>query len=137
MHLVLIIFGILALGFFLNVILKQTYNFFFFLGKKPWLWILIVTVFSGLFWFICAFLGWSVSVPAWAATISLIMNLPPSSNKESKESANEIYSEMGMKNGVLLYRIGLGGFVLAAIASWVIFYGQSCNNAGECSGFFK
>ena len=136
MNIVLTILGILVLGFFLNVVVKQTYNFIFILGKKPGLWILIVTIASSLFWLLCASLGWSVSVPAWAVTMALFMNLPPSSSKESKELANEMYSEMGLKHGALLYRIGLGGFVASAIASWVIFYGKTCDSAGQCSGFW-
>ena len=47
-----------------------------------------------------------------------------------------MYAEMGISHGALLYRVGLAGFVVAALVGWVIFYGQSCNSAGECSGFF-
>jgi len=31
---------------------------------------------------------------------------------------------------------GLGGFVAASIAGWATFYVQSCNSAGQYSGFF-
>lgn len=136
MDIVLNIIGILALGFFVNVVLKQTYNFVFFMGKKPLLWVLVVAAVSVLLWFVCALLGWSVSIPAWAATIAFFMNIPPRSNSESKAQASEMYSELGLKHGAILYRVGLGGFVVASIAGWVIFYGQSCNSAGQCSGFF-
>lgn len=136
MNIALSILGILILGFLLNVVLKQTYNFIFFLAKKPILWVFIVTILSSLFWLLCAFVGWSVSIPAWAAIMAFFMNLPPSSTKESKELANEMYTEMGLKHGSLLYRFGLGGFVVASIVCWVIFYSQTCNSAGRCSGFF-
>jgi len=64
------------------------------------------------------------------------MNICPRSSNESRAQANEMYSEMGLKHGAILYRVGLGGFVIASIVGWVIFYGQSCNSAGQCSGFF-
>lgn len=136
MEIALNIVGILVLGFLVNVVLKQTYNFVFFMGKKPLLWVLIVTVVSALLWFFCALLGWSVSIPAGVATIAFFMNIPPSSTIESKAQAQEMRSEMGLKHGALLYRVGLGGFAAASVAGWVIFYGQSCNSAGQCSSFF-
>jgi hypothetical protein len=133
---VLNIIGILALGFFVNVVLKQTYNFIFYMCRKPLLWVLVAAAVSGLLWFVSALLNWSVSIPAWAATIAFFMNIPPRSTTESKAQANEIYAEMGLKHGSLLYKVGLGGFVVSSIASGVIFYGQSCSSAGQCSGFF-
>jgi len=136
MDIALSIIGILVLGFVLNVMFKQSYNFVFFLAKKPLLWVCLVTALSGLFWFISGFSGLSVSSAAWATTMAVFMNLPPSSTSDAKALANEMYAEMGIKHGALLYRIGLAGFVVSALVGWVIFYGQSCNSAGECSGFF-
>ena len=136
MDIVLLVAGILILGFLLNVVLKQSYNFVFYLAKNPLLWICLVTGLSGLFWFVCGFFGLSVSVTAWATIMAFFMNLPPSSTTEAKTLANEMYEEMGIKHGALLYRLGLAGFVVAAIASWIIFYGQTCNSVGQCSGFF-
>lgn len=136
MNIALSTIGILVLGFLLSFTLKQTYNFIFFLSKKPVMWIFVVTVISGFFWLLSALLGSPVSIPAWATTIAIITNLPPRSTNESKELVREIYSEMGLKHGSLLYRFGLGGFAVASIGSWVIFYGQTCNSAGQCSTFF-
>ena len=136
MDIALTLIGIVVLGFALNLIFKQSYNFVFFLAKKPLLWICFVTVLSGLFWFICGFYGLSVSSAAWATTMAVFMNFPPRSTSEAKALANEMYAEMGLNHGALLYRVGLAGFVIAALAGWVIFYGQTCNSVGECSGFF-
>ncbi|WP_311952042.1 hypothetical protein [Halomonas garicola] len=91
---------------------------------------------GSLLWFVSAVFNWSVSIPAWAAAIAFFMNLPPRSTLESKAQANEIYAEMGLKHGALLYQVGLGGFVVSSMVGWVVFYGQSCNSAGQCSGFF-
>jgi len=63
------------------------------------------------------------SVPPWAATIAFFMNIRPRSSNESRAQSNEMYSEMGLKHGAILYRVGLGGFVIASIVGWVIFYG--------------
>jgi hypothetical protein len=136
MDMVLSIIGILALGFLANVVLKQTYNFIFYLGGKPLLWALVAAAVGGLLWFVSAVFNWSVSIPAWAAAIAFFMNLPPRSTPESKAQTNEKYAEMGLKHGALLYRVGLGGFVVSSIVGWVVFYGQSCTSAGQCSGFF-
>lgn len=133
MNVILTVIGILILGFILNVILKQTYNLIFIFGKKPFAWALTTGLVSFAFWFMCAAFAWSVSIPAWACTIAFFMNVPPSHSKGGKELANVMYSEMGIENGALLYRIGLGMFVVLAIASWVIFYGEFCNSAGQCS----
>lgn len=136
MDILLGIIGILALGFFVNVVLKQTYNFIFYLGRKPFLWVLVSVAVGGLLWFVSAAFNWSVSIPGWASVIAFFMNLPPRSTPESKMQANEIYAEAGLKHGALLYRIGLGGFVVSSVVGWVVFYGQSCTSAGKCSGFF-
>lgn len=116
MDMVLNIIGILALGFFVNVVLKQAYNFIFYMGRKPLLWVLVAAVVSGLLWFVCALLNWSVSIPAWTATIAFFMSIPPRSTSESKAQANKVYSEMGLKHGALFYRVGLGGFVVSSFA---------------------
>lgn len=57
--------------------------------------------------------------------------MPPSSSNEAKALANEMYTEMGLSHGALLYRAGLAGFVVAALVGWVIFYAQLCNSAGN------
>ena len=135
MDVVISIIGIMVLGFLLNVLFKQSYNLVFFLEKKPVLWVFLITLMGGLFWFFSGLSGLSVSTAAWATTMAVAMNFPPRSTSESKEIANEMYLEMGIKHGPLLYRLGLAGFVISALAGWVIFYGKTCNSAGECSGF--
>lgn len=134
METILMITGILLLGFVINVLLKQTYNFIFVIEHKPVLWILIMGIVSALVWGISAIFSWNVNIPAWSTTIAFFMNLPPEhKNREEKENVNqmvdEFYSGMGIKHGRLLYRLGLISFVLSGIASWILFYGEICH---EC-----
>ena len=129
MDTILMIFGILLLGFVINVLLKQTYNFIFFIGRKPVLWILVITIISTVVWGISATFSWNVNVPAWSSTIAFFMNLPPEhNNREEKENANqmvdEFYAGMGIKHGRLLYRLGLASFACSGIASWLLLYGE-------------
>lgn len=136
MDLVLTVIGVLALGFLINVILKQTYNFIFFFAKKPILWSVLITGVAALLWFICAFSGASVSVPFWASAIALYMNWPPKLTKNEKELAKEMYVDMGLPKGPAFYRLGLFGFVTASLISWLVFYSESCDKFGNCIGFF-
>lgn len=134
MDTILLITGILLLGFVVNVLLKQTYNFIFFIGQKPALWILVVSTISVIIWGISAASSWEVNIPAWSSTIAFFMNLPPEhKSREEKEIANqmadEFYNETGVKNGRLLYKLGLISFACSGIASWLLFYGEICT---EC-----
>jgi hypothetical protein len=137
MNIVLSLTGILIFGFIINVILKQSYNFLFFLGRKPLAWIGSVVVIALIVWGVSAIAGWGVSIPAWACALALFLNLPPSQNTaEEKETvkmmADEVYAEMGIKHGRLLHRAGLAVFAFTCLGSWVIFYGEVCTGK-ECT----
>jgi hypothetical protein len=128
MGIVLAIIGIIVLGFVVNVAIKQSYNFLFFLGRKPLLWIIFVGIVAIAVWGLSDVARWGVSVPAWACTIALFMNLSPRQKSAEEQQAiqamaDEVYSEMGIRHGRLLYRLGLVVFVVACLASWVVFYG--------------
>ena len=129
MDTILMIAGIFLLGFVINVLLKQTYNFIFVIGNKPVLWILVMAIVGAVVWGISATFSWDVNIPAWSSTIAFFMNLPPKhKSREEKEIANqmvdELYAGMGIKHGRLLYRLGLASFVCSGIASWLFFYGE-------------
>lgn len=133
--------GIVLLGFVTNVLLKQTYNFIFIIGQKPFVWMVLVAIVGIVVWGICAAFDWSVNIPAWASTMAFFMNLPPGhKNPGGKESAHqltdEIYAEMGIKNGRILYRLGLTIFVFSCFVSWVLFYGESCSG-NECQSIIE
>lgn len=141
MDTILMITGILLLGFVINVLLKQTYNFIFFIGQKPILWIFVVATLGVIIWSISAAFSWDVNIPAWSSTIAFFMNLPPEhKSREEKERTNlmvdEFYAEMGVKNGRLLYKLGLISFACSGIASWLLFYSEICSGS-ECKSIFE
>ncbi|KAF3980836.1 MAG: hypothetical protein HFP76_00020 [Methylococcales symbiont of Iophon sp. n. MRB-2018] len=141
MDIVLTIVSIVIFGFVINVLLKQSYNFIFFIGQKPFIWILAVAIIGVFAWGLSAIFGWGVNIPTWASTMAFFMNLPPSyNNSDEKESAHqmvdEFYAEMGLKNGRLLYRFGLASFVFSCLASWVLFYGEVCSG-NECQSILE
>ncbi|MDR4485431.1 MAG: hypothetical protein R3B95_19910 [Nitrospirales bacterium] len=137
MSTVLVILGIVVLGFVVNVALKQSYNFLFLLGGKPLWWVVTVAVVAIVVWAVAAVVGWGVNVPAWACTIAFFMNLPPAKkNLEAGAVAqtlvDDFYSEMGIKHGQFFYKLGLAVFAVACLASWIAFYGEVCSVDGEC-----
>jgi len=141
MDIVLTIVSIVVFGFIINVLLKQFYNYIFFIAQKPYIWIFAVAIIGVFTWGLSAILGWSINIPAWASIMAFFMNLPPSyNNSREKELAHqmvdEVYSEMGLKNGRLLYKLGLAIFVFSCLASWVLFYGEVCS-ANECKSILK
>ncbi len=136
MSTVLTIVGIVVLGFIVNIVLKQSYNFLFILSKKPLLWIATIAVVAIVIWSVSAAFKCGVSIPAWVCAIALLMNLPPrqksADDKRAVQAmADEIYSEIGIKHGRLLHRMGLAAFVLACLISWATLYGEICSG-GEC-----
>ena len=121
MDIALLMAGVLVLAALLNGILRWTYLVVFFLGEKPIIWGLLVTGAGGLFWFVCARLGWSVSVPFWSSLIAVSANTIPFT---SRKQAREEYAEMGLKYRGVLHSLGLAGFVIASLAGWSAFYGE-------------
>ena len=140
MNIVLVVAGIVILGFLVNVVLKQSYNFLFFVGGKPVLWIVTVAFVGVAVWALSAVVGWSVSVPAWACAMALLMNRAPAKERGREQSvaasADAVYAEMGIRHGRILYRMGLVAFAMACLVSWVSFYGEVCSG-GECGSVIK
>ncbi len=132
MNWILVIIGIIVFGFIINVLLKQSYNFVFFLGKKPKTWIIICGIIAILAWWLSASFNWSVSIPAWSSLIGFLLNIPPKNKdpklqKELDELSEESYKNIGIPNGKFLYRVGLGVFIAVCVLSWLLFYTQIQN----------
>lgn len=112
----------------LTIIGKQTYNFIFFIGKKPILWIIIMLLLGFLFFMIGSKIQNSFNAVWWSAVLTFFALLPPKKNKDLESeinlAVNDIYSEMGIKNGQIKYRIGLAAYVIGCIIGWIVFYGQ-------------
>lgn len=140
MSIVLAIAGIVVLGFAVNVVLRQSYNFLFLVGRQPVLWIVVVALVGVAVWALSAVVGWSVSVPAWACAMALLMNRAPAKERGREQfveaSADAIYAEAGTRRGRILYRLGLVAFAMACLGSWVSFYGEVCSGE-ECGSVIK
>jgi hypothetical protein len=136
MSTVLLIVGIVFLGFIVNVTLKQSYNFIFIIGKKPLLWIATMAIVAIVVWYVSAAAKLGVSVPAWASLIALFMNLPPRQKSTVEKQAiqamtDEVYAEMGIKHGRIFHRVGLVVFAFVCLASWFVLYAE-VSSAAEC-----
>ena len=63
----------------------------------------------------------------WSAALTFFALLPPNKDKslgkEINEVADNIYSDMGIKNGRLKYRLGLSAYVIGCVLGWIAFYG--------------
>ena len=124
-------------AFVLNVLLRQSYNLIFFLGRRPVAWIWTVGLLGFLTVASAALLGWSNNLVAWACILAVAMNLPPAfadskTTKETTATADEVYAEMGIPGGKRKYRAGLIAFSLASLISYLLFYGEACSSDGVC-----
>lgn len=120
---------IIAIGFVLHILIKQTYNLVFFTLNRPVAWIVICGFVSFLTWLISYLFELNISIPSLATTIALLSSLPPKVQdghlqKEMDKIADELYESVGIKNGRKLYRVGLVVFLAVAIISWIVFYGD-------------
>ena len=128
MELAISLVATIVLGWTLSAMYRRAYSLIFHKAQKPLLWCILVTLMSGLFWFVCGYFGLPASVAAWASTMAIAINW--SRGQETPIDA------VALKRGTLLYRLGFGGFIVAAIVGWIMFYGKVCNMSGECAGFF-
>ena len=126
---------LILFAFLLSVLLRQSYNLIFFVGRRPVAWIVTVTVFGFVIVVVAAFLGSSSNLVFWAYTLAIAMNFGAAKNaefaKEAAAVAEEIYAEMGITGGRTKYRIGLVGFALAAAVAYGLVYSEICSS-GNC-----
>ena len=72
---------------------------------------------------------WNINVPSWAMIITFFSLIPPSSN-DSKENefieqmSDKGYEELEIKYDQFFYKLGLFGFIVSSLTSWVYFYGE-------------
>ena len=89
----------------------------------------------GLLSFIYFFIGSkfdnSFNIVWWSALLAFILQIPPKMKKgsaitegEKNKMVDDMYEELGIKNGRLKYRIGLTFYVFGGVIGWVVFYGQ-------------
>ncbi|MFA5431685.1 MAG: hypothetical protein WC319_02235 [Candidatus Paceibacterota bacterium] len=70
----------------------------------------------------------SFDIVWWSAFIVFLLNIPPNNKDmyiapaEISKIIDDMYIEMGIKNGRLKYRLGLIAFVVGGIVGWYMFY---------------
>jgi len=129
-----IVLTILAIAFFtfvLNMLIKQSNNFIFIFFKKPTVWIAFMGLIIFLYFFVGSKFDNSFNIIWWSALLAFIVNIPPQAKKdetidqeEKNKIVDEMYNEMGIKNGKLKYRLGLASYVIGGILGWVLFYSK-------------
>lgn len=129
-----IIFTLLAIAFLtfvLNIIIIQSNNFIFMVFRKPAAWIVFMGLLSFIYFFIGSKFDNSFNIVWWSALLAFILQIPPKMKKGSVINeggkniiVDDMYSELGIKNGRLKYRIGLTFYVIGGVLGWVVFYSQ-------------
>lgn len=131
MNIILTILVVALFTFILNIIIIQSNNFIFMVFRKPATWIFFMGLLSFFYFFIGSRFDNSLNIIWWSALLAFIINIPPKNKeceplnqKERNKITDEMYSEMGIKNGRLKYRLGLATYLIGGILGWVIFYSQ-------------
>ncbi len=111
-----------------TVLGKQTYNWVFFIGRKPMLWVLIMMLLNFCFFLIGSNIQSSFNAVWWSSVLAFFALLPPKNSGDNsddiKKAVEDVYTEMSISNGVLKYRLGLIAYVIGGIIGWVVFYGK-------------
>ncbi|HET8974861.1 MAG TPA: hypothetical protein VFN63_16410, partial [Pseudolabrys sp.] len=77
MDILWIIGKIAVYTFVLNVLLRQTYNFIFFLGRMPIAWICVVALLGLANVFLAFKLSWDPGIVSSAVLFAFLLNWPP------------------------------------------------------------
>ena len=101
---------------FLNVLVRQSYNLFFFWLRKPVVWIIAMAVIGFANFATAGWIGSSVSLPFWATAIALVINVRPRLKDELAKTVDEVYLEWGIIRGRLKYRLGLFAMAISSLA---------------------
>src|SRR3989344_9281656 len=129
-----ILLTLLAIAFFtfvLNIIMIQSNNFIFMVFRKPIGWIIFMGLLSFMYFFVGSKFDNSFNIVWWTALLAFILQIPPNMKKgsmiterEKNKMADDMYTELGIKNGRLKYRIGLTFYVIGGVLGWMVFYSQ-------------
>ena len=138
MAIIWLISKIVIFGFVLNVLFRQTYNFIFFRWQKPAVWIGVAALLgvAGVsFAFGLALAPGDISL---AVTFILLLNLqPPAPKAATRAGVDTVYAEMGIKHGLLKYRLGLVTFAVFSGASCLLPFAESCTAEGKCTPLLR
>jgi len=138
MNAVWVVSKIAIYTFVLVVLYRQSYNFLFFLARRPKTWIAVVGALGALNVVFAYALGWDPRLVSAAAFTALLLNIAPAPPKghtkeEWRITINEVYGEMGLPSGRLQSRLGLLAFGLCSLISYLALFGQTCDINNECT----
>lgn len=128
--------------FILSVLYRQSYNFVFFLARRPVTWISVVGL-LGISNMVLAFLlGWDPRLVSAAVITAFILNLAPSppaghTKEDMRTMVDEIYKELELPYGRMQSKIGLASFALCSLVSYVLLFGETCDRSGACTPIFQ
>jgi hypothetical protein len=130
MAIIWMILKIAIYTFVVHVVFRQTYNFVFILWQKPRLWILIIAILSIANMLLAFSLSWNPSLVSAAILIAILLNLPLHKPKHITEEkykslVDDTYTDLGIKHGRLVYRIGIGTFAIASLVSYIVLFSET------------
>src|SRR6516164_2785173 len=113
--------------FVLNVLYRQSYNFLFFLARRPKTWIAVVGALGALNMAFAYALGWDPRLVSAAVPIAFLLNIAPGppegiTKEEKRAIVNEFYEQMGLPFGRLQSRLGLLAFGLCSLISYLALF---------------
>lgn len=146
MSIFIIILAIAFFTFILSALINWSNNIIFMMLKKPAIWIVFMFLLGFSYFLIGSQFSnsyASFNIVWWSAFLALIVNIPgkPSEglgklkkqkilNNEDikkmdddfKNFIDEIYNDLGIKNGRLKYKIGLFAYVVGGLLGWGLFF---------------
>src|SRR5436190_791023 len=109
----------------LNILFRQSYNFLFFMMKRPIIWIMTVALLGFLFAGLSSMVQqpFGLGVATWSLIVATVRNFPPKSALTREEA--DAFS--GVRRSQMKYGLGLTAFALGGLAGWILFYGALCS----------
>lgn len=125
-----IILKILALFLFLKLFLVQLNNWVFTIWRKPYLWLIVITVSGFCYIWALSGLANAQTILGWSGALGFFSMFPPSEkSKKAQQEANmladEMYVSMGIPNGRKLYWSGIFLFLFGMAIGWVFSFSEN------------
>lgn len=138
MNIIWLIVKFIIYTYVLAVLYRQSYNFLFFLARRPITWIGFVGLLGISNMVLAYLLGWDPRLVSAAVITAFLFNIAPSppvghTKEEMRSMVNEIYIELGLPHGRLQSKIGLAVFGLCSLGSYILFFTEVCNRVGSCT----
>lgn len=129
MHIIWLIVKILIAFLVLKLVLVQLNNWVFTIWRKPYIWLIGVTIIGFSFVVSLSGIDNAINIVGWAGLMGFFSMFPPSlkskaAQKEAYRLMDAEYAEMGMPNGRKLYWTGIFLFLLGMAIGWIVSFGE-------------